>query len=420
MDRCTPFAAMNSKILFVDDDPNLLAAFQRSFRKVFSFDTAEGGTQALKLLTSSGPYAVVVVDMNMPGMNGVEVLEHIHLRSPDTVRIMLTGNADQHTAAEAVNRGQVFRFLTKPCMPEELMGAVAQALKHYEREQIERELLESTLTGCVKTLAEVLGMVAPEALGQGRRLRDSIKPLAVLSGCSAPWEVEIAALFSPIGFTAVPLSVVRKLSDGTALSPTERRIVDEVPRIGSSLLASIPRLANVAKIVAYQNKNYDGTGFPADTVAGERIPIGSRLLRILSDRLVLEAEGVIRQQALQVMKLRVGIYDPKLLDLCFTCFETFLSSQLRGDIPVRALPIRELRAGQIVASDIATRSGLLLIGRDHCVTPMMLERLLNYAQLGEVQEPVLIQNPPPASSPFPSTSRAPFKVVPATGVGACV
>ena len=94
-----------SRILFVDDDPNLLAAFQRSFRKQYSFDTALGGAEALELVRSKGPYALALVDMRMPGMDGVELLENIRRISPDTVRMMLTGNADQQTAADAVNPG---------------------------------------------------------------------------------------------------------------------------------------------------------------------------------------------------------------------------------------------------------------------------------------------------------------------------
>src|SRR5438876_3981097 len=102
---------MSKKILCVDDEPNILQAYQRSLRKQFAIDTALGGAQALELIASQGPYAVIVADMQMPGMNGIEFLIQAAQKTPDTVRIMLTGNADQKTAVEAGNKGHVFQFL---------------------------------------------------------------------------------------------------------------------------------------------------------------------------------------------------------------------------------------------------------------------------------------------------------------------
>src|SRR5467141_3678823 len=122
---------MNTKILCVDDDPNILAAIQRNLRKQFSIDTAVGPQPGLAALAQQGSYAVVVADMQMPGMNGVEFLKKVQEQSPDTVRIMLTGNADQKTAMDAVNFGHVFRFLTKPCSPEELALTLTAGLTQY-------------------------------------------------------------------------------------------------------------------------------------------------------------------------------------------------------------------------------------------------------------------------------------------------
>jgi len=101
-----------SEILFVDDDPAILDGFQRALRKEFKIDTAVGPEKALSLCSGRPPYSVVVADMQMPVMNGIEFLTHLEKNSPDTIRIMLTGNADQKTARDAVNKGHIFRFLT--------------------------------------------------------------------------------------------------------------------------------------------------------------------------------------------------------------------------------------------------------------------------------------------------------------------
>src|SRR5271165_2133310 len=108
------------KILFVDDEPNVLAAFERQLRKEFAVETALGPWAGLKALQNRQDYAVVVADMRMPEMNGVEFLAKVKHSAPDVVRMMLTGNADQTTATEAVNHGSIFRFLNKPCPPEKL------------------------------------------------------------------------------------------------------------------------------------------------------------------------------------------------------------------------------------------------------------------------------------------------------------
>src|ERR1035441_2270014 len=109
---------MSEKILFVDDDPNLLSSCERVLRRNFQIETAEGGEAALARIACHGPYAVVVADRQMPRMDGIQFLHALRERAPDTIRIMLTGNADLEGAIRVVNEGNIFRFLTKPCLPE--------------------------------------------------------------------------------------------------------------------------------------------------------------------------------------------------------------------------------------------------------------------------------------------------------------
>lgn len=385
------------KILFVDDDPNVLAGLQRTLRKQFDFDTALSGAEALELCKKHA-YAVIVADMRMPGMDGLELLERVHAAAPDMVCVMLTGNADQQTAVEAVNRGQVFRFLNKPCGPEALVPALEASLQRYELRRVERELLEGTLMGSVKMMSEVLGMVAPNALGRGQRLRESMKQFAAFAGAAPVWELEVAALLSSIGYAALPAGMLAKLGSGDELTLPEEAILRRVPRIGHDLLVDIPRLGNVARIVLYQGKAFDGSGFPLDDCARDRLPPGARMLKILGDRAALENEGIVKQRALETMKARDGAYDPPLLEMCFACFPDFLGHAVVADRPVRMLKVLELAPDQVVVSDITTPEGLVLFGAGHLLTAMVLERLRNYDELGEVKQPVLVQDPPPPAS----------------------
>jgi hypothetical protein len=256
----------------------------------------------------------------------------------------------------------------------------------------ERDVLEGTLAGVVKMLSDVLGMVAPEALGRGQRLRDCMHRFARHVGAEPEWELEIASLLSTVGCAAVPLSIMRKYSSGADLNPAECAILERVPQIGYELISDIPRMTEIARVVLYQNKRFDGRGFPQDEVAGEDIPLGARMLKILHDRMDLEADGIVKQQALKAMKERAGAYDPTLLEQNFVCFASFLSTAISGDRQVLTLPVAQLQAGQVVVSDIVAHSGHTLVGAGNRLTLMTLERLRNFSEIDEVKEPVFVQD----------------------------
>ncbi|MBE2216256.1 MAG: response regulator [Opitutaceae bacterium] len=392
---------MTPRILFVDDDANLLAGFQRSLRKQFTFDIALGGPPAIELVRKAGAdvYAVVVCDMRMPVMDGVKTLECIRSLSPDTVRIMLTGNADQQTAVDAVNRGQIFRFLNKPCPPEVLAPALETALKHHQLLRTERELIEGTLMGSIRALGEILIFVAPEAHQLGQNLREAIRPFAESIGAPSIWALEIAAQLSQIGMASVPANVVRKQAAHGTLTLEEEAMIQRVPEIGHDLLKGIPRLEEAARIILYQHKNFDGSGHPTDYCSGKDLPLGARMLKVLFDRMALERESVTGHFASRAMEQRKGVYDPELLALSFQCAPDRLVRPRDGERPPIAISVGELAPGQLLARDIVTPTGLTLVGRGNRLSPMMVERLRNLGELGEVAEPFFIEDVPLASPP---------------------
>jgi DNA-binding NtrC family response regulator len=138
---------MSGKVLFVDDDPVLLKGLSRQFRKRFDLLIASGGEEALRFLSNREVIAVAVVDMRMPGIDGLELLRLMQKVAPNTIRIMLTGNADQQTAVDAINQGNVFRFYSKPCQYQQLGDGVDAALRQYELERSEHELVEKIVAG---------------------------------------------------------------------------------------------------------------------------------------------------------------------------------------------------------------------------------------------------------------------------------
>ncbi len=124
---------MNEKVLFVDDDIRILKAFARHLEGEIDFETSACPQAALELIKNSGPFAVVVTDMRMPGMTGVELLEHVRKIAPDTVRIILSGHADLATSQAAINERHIFRLLSKPCSQDRLAEAVSEGIRHYNK-----------------------------------------------------------------------------------------------------------------------------------------------------------------------------------------------------------------------------------------------------------------------------------------------
>src|SRR3954463_14260156 len=253
---------MAEKILFVDDDANLLASCERNLRRRFQIETAVGGQLGLEKIANHGPYAVVVSDMQMPGMNGIQFLSTVKDRAADTVRIMLTGNADVEVATGVVNEGNIFRFLTKPVPPEVLTKALDDALAQHQLIIAEKELLNKTLNGSIKLLTDILSIVDTPSFGRTQSLRDLVAEATAKLGLSNAWEIHLAVMLAPIGYVTVPAETMLKARAGEKLSAIENQMVARLPDTAAKLLANIPRLEGVAKIVRYQQKHFDGSGFP--------------------------------------------------------------------------------------------------------------------------------------------------------------
>jgi response regulator RpfG family c-di-GMP phosphodiesterase len=382
---------MTNKVLFVDDDPNVLAGYARALRKQFTFDTANGGEEALALMETKGPYAVIVADMRMPGMDGIQLLSKVRERWSDTVRIMLTGNADQQTAIDAVNTGNVYRFLTKPCPPENLGLAIEAGMKEYALVVGERELLENTLAGSIRVMMDILAAIDPRLFGRGQQLKEQMRTFLTTISGKSNWECELAATLSPIGYITVPPSVMQRAQDMTALTSTEKEMLASVPETGSSLISKIPRLEGVARIIRYLGKNYDGSGSPADAVAGEEIPVGARILKVLSDLLDKERQGASTSDALMAMQATQGQYDPRVLEIALKSVASKTVGSLTQPPNIFHIKLSELRPGYVLVNDIETVENVLVVSAGQRISPMMLELIRNFAKISGIKEPISVQ-----------------------------
>ncbi|MCH8040771.1 MAG: response regulator [Nitrospinae bacterium] len=389
------------KILLVDDEANILEAYQRQFRKQFQVHTALGGEQGLKTLRAQGPFAVVVSDFRMPGMDGNQFLSCVRQFHQDTVRMMLTGNADLDMAMEAVNQGAIFRFLTKPCPPETLFNALEAGVKQYRLIRAEKELLEQTLTGSLQALANVLSLVHPEAFGRASRLKRYVTGLAHHMGLSNVWGLEIAATLSQIGCVILPETLLKKVNAGEPLDPQEERLFTTHPSTGAEILGNIPRMKEVADIIAYQHKHFDGSGSPHDSRQGEDIPVGARLLKVTLDFDTLLMQNFPRSQAFGEMENRRGWYDPAVLQALKIAFVPEQKFKLA------TLSLRELRPHLVLAEGIFDEQGILLAAKGQELTEWMVARLKLIGGSRPVKEPIHVivpEDSSPGKSPRANTA----------------
>lgn len=384
---------MSERVLLIDDDANLLSGLQRHLRKQFNLSTAESGPAAIEQIKAAqaegAPFAVALSDMRMPGMDGIETLSRIRKDSPDTVRMMLTGNADQQTAIDAINLGNIFRFFTKPCPAETLAVGLQAGIDQYRLVTAEKELLEKTLAGSVKLLVDVLSMNDPVASAHSNRLRDWVRKLTRELNLPARWQLEVAAALAPLGQVSIPPELIAKKRQGQTLSPEEAALFERAPEVARNLIAHIPRLGPVAEIVYLQDRNYDGTGFPSGGPSGGMIPLDARILKILKDLAEFSGGNTPNPAAFIRLESNEKRYDPLLLKkvrdiLCAPDADAAIPTEME-------VPVAALRAGAVVLTDIRLVNGHLILAANTQLTEPLVERLRALHRISNFVEPVRVR-----------------------------
>ncbi len=378
---------MSERVLFVDDELNVLNAYKRALRRQFDLHLASSGQEALERLAEEGEYAVIVSDMRMPGMDGVELLSRFRRESPATVRIMLTGNSDQETAVAAVNEGDVFRFLNKPCSPQELAAAINDGLEQYRLQKAEKELLEKTVKGSLNAMSEVLSLLNPEAFGRTAGIRKQMCGIVTELGFEPEWWFEPLAMLSRIGWVILPDNLQIKVTRGQALTEEEERLYRQYPEVGAELLSRIPRMERVAEAIRYQEKHYDGGGFPEDSRKGEAIPFGARLLKVVLDFDRALSAGLNQEEALGRLHWNRKHYDPRILE----ALEAVLGSSETHE--VIEIDVPGLADGMLLHQDVTTLDGRLLVRKGQQVSPTVRRLVYNFWENKNIRIPILVSMP---------------------------
>jgi response regulator RpfG family c-di-GMP phosphodiesterase len=375
----------SERVLFVDDEQNVLDGIQRSLRKHIAVQTATSGADGLRLLRETGPFALVVSDMRMPSMNGAQFLTKVREQEPEAVRMILSGQADLEATIAAVNDGHIYRFLSKPCSPEKLLAAVEDGLKQHRLINAEKVLLEQTLSGAVKMLIEILGMVSPAASSRASRLQRYVIELASALSLPARWQWGLAAYVSQIGCVTLPKEILSKVEASQALTDEEKGLFESHPEVAGKLLATIPRLEDVAAIVAAQFAQPNCAGKSDKVADWDLRSAGELLLQIACEFDRLITRGGTRENAVAALKIAKPALPQAILKPLLS-----LNIANQGSV-IRQIRLKDLALGMVLDEDLVSPKGIRLVPSGQEITRTLLVRLASIASGVGVAEPFRVR-----------------------------
>jgi len=357
-------------VLFVDDEVNILKALQRLLRtEKMNVLCASRGHEALEMMERT-PAQVVVSDQRMPEMPGVEFLSAVRERHPDVVRMMLTGYTEMNVAVEAINRGEIYRLITKPWNDDELRATIRQAFDHSDlkreikrlnqvtREQnfklqdmnrnLEQKVRDRTKqvaekhqelrTAYVQTIRALAEAVdAKDAYTRGHSERVGVYASKIARQMGFPKEmierVYIAGLLHDVGKIGVRDAVITKPDRLTAEEYDE---IKQHPEIGARILEPVDFLSEVVPCVRHHHEWFDGSdaGYP-DRLHGDRIPLPSRIILVADTVEAMTSDRPYRKALpLDVVVTELNKYSGSQFDpICVEAFLALLERQ--GDSFIR-------------------------------------------------------------------------------------
>lgn len=409
------------RILCVDDEPNILASLRRLFRaQGYHVITAESGKEGLEKL-EAGPVDIVISDMRMPEMDGARFLERVRESRPETLRLLLTGYADIDSILAAINRGEIYRYITKPWDDNDILLIVRHAIERkgleQEKQRLEaltqrqneelkelnagleatvqertaalkqahdsllatNEKLKASFLTSIKVFSGMTEMRSKNLAGHSRRVADMARRIAVKMRLE-PHEVQevfVAGLLhniGKIGFSDEMLSMPVSMMKGDMLGSYRK-----YPQLGEQLLTALEDLGGAARILRSQMERFDGEGFP-DHLAGLAIPMGARILALASDFDNLQI-GTLTQRRLRpdeavtlILQNSGKRYDPQVVK----AFAEIIHGGLEDGAKEIQLAAGELQSGMMLSRDLFTNDGLLLLPADHVLDHRLIQQIMSY------------------------------------------
>ncbi|KAF0191822.1 MAG: response regulator receiver [Gammaproteobacteria bacterium] len=410
-------------LLFVDDEENILSSLRRLFRPMgYTILTAKNGKDGLAVMASQA-IDLVISDMRMPEMDGAAFLAEASLKWPETIRILLTGYADITSTIAAINKGSIYKYISKPWEDNDITITVRHALEHKylqrERDRLHalttrqnaelrdlnvnlekkveertvklreamallesaHESLKKNYTASVKIFSNLVEMRAGNVAGHSRRVAQHARTLSVKMG-QAEDEVQnvlFAGLLHDIGKIALPDSLINRPFN--LLGPEDRVEVQKHPVIGQGLLMALEQLHGAARLIRSHHERFDGRGFP-DGLRGNAIPLGARILTVVNDYDALQ-QGTLTKEPKTPVEARAFVqentgkrYDPDVVKVFFEIIDAG-ESELKVSQGVFT-HTADLAPGMVLARDLVTRSGALLLSAGFFLEEKLIRKIQDF------------------------------------------
>jgi response regulator RpfG family c-di-GMP phosphodiesterase len=417
----------SATLLCVDDEQNILSALRRLFRHDgYRVLTATSGDAGIKLLESE-QVDLVISDMRMPEMDGARFLEVVRSRWPDTLRILLTGHADITSTIEAINQGQIFRYISKPWDDQDVRLIVRHALEHKQLERDKRRLealtqrqneelrelnaslearveertaelrlthdalaaanekLKTSFLTSIKVFSNLIEVTEGSRSGHSRRVADLARRIAVKIGLdrAATQDVMLAGLLHDIGKIGMPDALLAK--SVSQMNTEELILFKKHPVKGELALMALDSLRSAARLLRSHHERYDGQGYP-DGLSATDIPLGARILAVANDYDGLQIGSFSNQRLTSVEALaflqqsRGKRYDPQVLDAFASLNDSEIVDKAQKEW---ALGPNSLRSGMVLSRDLVSREGALLLAADFLLDDSLIKQIRGYTRYEE-------------------------------------
>ncbi len=432
-----------TKILLVDDEPNITKALRRLLMEVDHYDimTATSGGDALKLLQEHSDVGVIISDQRMPQMTGVEFLAQARKLVPDAVRILLTGYADIEASINAINKGAVFRYLTKPWDDQDLLDVVAEAVRSFqliaENERLNKlvakqniELQEWNSRLKQRVLDQTAQIRAKgDALAESNQLlrRSFSQTIEALSGLIEIRDRRTSGHSRNVSELAVAMAGKLQLDEKETEKIRSAALLHDIGKIGlaerilaippsqlngndlkeyrlhpvrgQAAIDMVPALRDVGVVIRHHHEYYNGSGFP-DGLRSRRIPFASRILcaaDTFERALAYYPEKVALESALAEIAPQWGdTLDPDLRDVLETVApEIFCHLEISAEVLKINVKPKELKPGMQLLQDLYSGTGVLLLKKGAFFDEVAIASVQRRYQIDpfDVTIPVLIQPP---------------------------
>ena len=364
------------EVLLVDDEQHVLDGLLLHLRRRFAATTSTSPEEAVALLQAEpGRFAVVVSDMRMPGMDGATFLAHAHRIAPDATRMLLTGHAEMDAAISAVNDGQIFRFMTKPCPATVLLPALEAAVEQHRLVTAQKVLLRETFAGSIAVLTSLLELAQPRAFSKAGRVSRRVGELARFTGHDA-WQVEIAAQLSQIAAVTLPDDVVQRVDSDEALSDEDMEKYRRIPATTAGIIERIPRLEEVVAILR-------DVGDDRKFVRWE-----SRVLGALLEIDALEQRDIRPLEAVRIARARMGPRDRDIMDE----IEAMLQDHAVHHAVVK-VHASAIKPDMVFVSDVVDADGRLVFAGGYRVSASLVDQVRDTLRRAGISGPLSVEIP---------------------------